>query len=133
MNYVCCFMKKQRAAILMGSIYILAGINHFIMPNFYLQIMPPYLPYHLALVYASGMAEIACGIFLIPVKTRRIGAWLTIVILLAVFPANIQMSIANYAEGEMAFYLSLLRLPLQFLLIFWAYQLTKKNKSQSTR
>jgi len=125
-------MNQQRAALIMGVIYILAGVNHFVMPHFYLQLMPPYLPYPLGLVYTSGVAEMVCGILLIPLKTRKIGAWFTIALLIAVFPANIQMSIDHYQEGGMFFYLSLLRLPFQFLLMYWAYALTRKNKSQST-
>ena len=87
--------------------------------------MPPYLPNHLALVYLSGFAEIVCGILLIPAKTRRIGAWLTIALLIAIFPANVQMSINSYANGGIMFYLSILRLPFQFLMIWWVYRFTK--------
>lgn len=119
-------MKKQYWAILMGSIYILAGVNHFVMPKFYLQIMPDYLPYHLALVYISGVAELIAGALLIPNKTRKIGAWGIIIILIAVFPANIQMSINQSQPLGFMFYLSLLRLPFQLLLIYWAYIFTKK-------
>ncbi len=124
-------MRKRRYSILMGIIYILAGINHFIVPKFYLQIMPPYLPYHLALVYISGAAELVCGMMLIPAKTRKIGAWCTIVLLIAIFPANIQMSIDNYASGGLMFYLSIIRLPFQLLFIYWAYQLTKTSEHKS--
>jgi uncharacterized membrane protein len=124
-------MKKKRVAILMGIIYILAGINHFLMPKFYLQIMPPYLPYPLALVYLSGVAEMVVGILLIPSRTRKVGAWCTVALLLAIFPANIQMSIDDYSNGGLMFYLSLIRLPFQFLLIYWAYKLTKDGSSKS--
>lgn len=118
-------MKKQHYAILMGIIYILAGINHFLNPNFYLKIMPSYLPYPLPLVYLSGLAEIISGILLIPVKTRKLGAWCVIALLVAVFPANVQMSISEYGKGGLMFYLSLIRLPFQFVLIYWAYLFTK--------
>ena len=118
-------MKKQHYPILMGGIYILAGINHFINPNFYMQIMPPYLPIPLTLVYLSGVAEIVSGVLLMPKTTRKIGAWCTIALLVAVFPANIQMSIDQFNQGGLLFYVSLIRLPLQFLLIYWAYLFTR--------
>lgn len=95
------------------------------MPDFYLQIIPPYLPFSEALVYLSGFAEIICGVLLIPQKTRNWGVWLTIALLIAVFPANLQMSFNEYENGGLLFYVSLIRLPLQFLLIYWVYSLRK--------
>jgi uncharacterized membrane protein len=118
-------MNKNFWAIFIGIIFILAGINHFVMPNFYLKIMPPYLPFPMALIYLSGLAEIICGGLFIPKQTRRIGAWLTIALLIAVFPANIQMSIDEFHKGGVIFYASILRLPLQFLFIWFIYKFTK--------
>lgn len=112
--------------MIMGIVYFLAGLNHFIMPDFYLKIMPPYLPFHLALVYLSGIAEMICGVLLTFVTTRRIGAWLTIALLIFVFPANIQMSLDLSHKGGLLFYASILRLPFQFLFIYWAYLFTKE-------
>ena len=68
----------------MALIYIIAGALHFIKPTFYLPIMPRYLPYHLELIYLSGVAEIICGLMLLFESTRRLGAWLTIALLIAV-------------------------------------------------
>lgn len=123
-------MNKNFWAIFIGIIFILAGINHFVMPNFYLQIMPPYLPFPMALIYLSGLAEIVCGALFIPKQTRSLGAWLTILLLIAVFPANIQMSIDEYQNGGLLFYGSVLRLPLQFLIIWWVYKFTKQDNKQ---
>jgi uncharacterized membrane protein len=117
--------NKNFGAIFIGVLFILAGINHFVMPDFYLQIMPPYLPFPMALIYLSGLAEIIGGALFIPKQTRKIGAWLTILLLIAVFPANIQMSIDEYQNGGLLFYGSVLRLPLQFLFIWWIYKFTK--------
>ena len=90
-----------------------------------MSIMPPYLPYHIELVYISGACEIIIGALLIPESTRRIAAWLLIALLIAVFPANIQMTI-NYAnEHNPQLWISILRLPIQFLLIWWAWKYTK--------
>jgi uncharacterized membrane protein len=118
-------LKNSKSAIITGIILILAGINHFIMPNFYLQIMPPYLPFPLALVYLSGFAEIICGTLLIPQKTRNWGVWLTIALLIAVFPANVQMSFNEYENDGLLFYASLIRLPVQLLFIYWVYRIRK--------
>ncbi|OAQ40728.1 DoxX family protein [Pedobacter psychrophilus] len=111
----------------MGIVYLIAGINHFVMPQFYMKIMPPYLPFPLTLIYLSGVLEIISGILLIINKTRKVGAWLIIGLLIAVFPANIQMSIDQYQFLRLMFYLSILRLPFQFLLIYWAYLFTKQT------
>ena len=111
--------------ILMAIIYILAGINHFISPQTYLSIMPAWLPYPKELIFLSGVCEILFGLLLLPVSTRRVGAWLIIALLIAVFPANIQMAINYYSEATQYFWLAILRLPIQAILIFWAYRLTK--------
>jgi len=124
-------MNKNFWAIFIGIIFILAGINHFVMPNFYLQIMPPYLPFSMALIYLSGLAEIICGALFIPKQTRRLGAWLTILLLIAVFPANVQMVFNEYEKGGILFYASILRLPIQFLIIFGVYKFTKQDKNSS--
>ena len=105
----------------MAAIYIAAGINHFLHKDMYVSIMPPWLPKHLLLVYISGVAEIILGLLLIPMLIRSIAAWGIIVLLIAVFPANIQMAINYYQDHRSYFWLTILRLPLQFLLIWWAY------------
>lgn len=112
----------------MVLLYIAAGINHFVHPAFYLQIMPPYTPWHQALVIISGICEISFALLLLPVPTRKWGAWCVILLLVAIFPANIQMTI-NYArEDNPGLWLSILRLPLQFLLIWWAYSFTGRKQ-----
>ncbi len=68
----------------MATFYIIAGVFHFINPKFYLAIMPRYLPYHLELVYLSGVCEIICGLLLFFKRTQSLGAWLTIALLIAV-------------------------------------------------
>ncbi|HLP10450.1 MAG TPA: hypothetical protein VK177_00865 [Flavobacteriales bacterium] len=110
-------------------LYIVAGINHFINPQFYLKIMPPYIPYHLAMVYVSGVCEIGFALLLIPPKTRRVGAWLIIFMLIAIFPANIQMAIDWYAQDHPQLWAAFVRLPLQLVLIWWAWLYAKKINS----
>ena len=69
---------------IMGLFYIVAGTLHFIIPQFYVSIMPRYLPYHLELVYISGICEIICGLMIFFKRTQVLGAWLTIALLIAV-------------------------------------------------
>ncbi len=115
----------------MISLYIMilfyagAGINHFINPSFYLKIMPAWLPMHKELVFISGVAEIVCALLLLLTKTRRLGAYCTIALLIAIFPANIQMLVDYYHNNNPMLWVAILRLPIQLLLIWWAYIFTK--------
>ena len=109
----------------MCTLYVAAGIYHFVNPRFYLKIMPPYIPFHLPVVYTSGVCEILFALLLIPEQTRPLGAWLIIVLLVAVFPANIQMAINFYQKQNPGLWIAIARLPLQLLLIYWAYIYTK--------
>jgi uncharacterized membrane protein len=72
---------------------VFAGTMHFVIPRAYQRIMPPYLPAHRALVYASGVAEIAGGVGLMSPSTRRPAGYWLIATLLAVFPANVHMAL----------------------------------------
>ena len=114
------------ALYLMAFLYVLAGINHFWHPRMYMAIMPPYLPWHSSLVIISGVCEIVFGLLLLPVSTRWLAAWLIIALLIAVFPANIQMAVDYYRRHSSSAWLAMLRLPIQFLLIAWAWQYTKR-------
>jgi len=108
--------------------YAIAGINHFVHPGLYMKIMPPWLPWHSELVWLSGVAEIVCALLLLIPATRRIGAYCTITLLIAIFPANIQMLIDYKRDGNPLLWIAVLRLPLQLLLIWWAYHFTKPMK-----
>ena len=110
--------------------YAGAGVNHFIRPAFYLQIMPPWLPLHKELVFLSGLAEVLCALLLLFTKTRRLGAWAVIALLIAVFPANIQMLIDYERDNNPMAWIAVLRLPIQLLLIWWAYSFTKPVASR---
>src|SRR6266571_1810570 len=75
----------------LSLLFIAAGILHFVRPAFYVQIVPPFLPWPLALVYISGACEILGGCALLAAQTRRLAGYGLIALLVAVFPANIQM------------------------------------------
>jgi uncharacterized membrane protein len=105
--------------------FVLAGLNHFISPAFYLKSMPPYLPWHLFLVYFSGFFQIALGVSLLVPALTRIAAWGLIALLIAVFPANIQMAINPQVYSDINPLVLWLRLPLQAVFIAWAYWYTR--------
>ncbi|MEC7754143.1 MAG: DoxX family protein [Bacteroidota bacterium] len=110
--------------ILMGVVYIMAGLMHFVKPKLYMKIMPPYLPLHRILVYLSGLFEALFGALLLIPSTQNIGAWGLIATLLAVFPANLYM-LTSYKGKKRWYKVALwLRLPLQFVLIYWAWLYT---------
>ncbi|TGK32713.1 DoxX-like family protein [Leptospira gomenensis] len=104
----------------MATLYVLAGILHFVLPKFYLRIIPPYIPYPKFVVYLSGLIEIILGAALLFPETRRLGAWGIILLLIAVFPANIY-HFQSRRKKDPPKWVLLLRLPLQFALIYWAY------------
>lgn len=118
-------MKKYLVYV-MGSLYVLAGINHFVSPAFYMKMLVGFLPYPLMLNYLSGAIEILLGVGVMVPQTRRISAWGIIALLVAVFPANINMALHAQQWGMSAAGLYL-RLPVQFLLIWWAYIYTRPS------
>jgi uncharacterized membrane protein len=109
---------------LLAFFMILAGLNHFINPDIYLQIMPSYLPWPLFLIYLSGVLETLFGILLCVPVLSKIAAWGLIVVLIGIFPANINMALHS-DNFDISSFLLWLRLPLQGLLIAWAYRYTK--------
>ena len=115
--------------ILLGLLFIAAGANHFFRPEFYESIMPPYLPWHLPLVYISGVAEIVLGALLLVPHWQRVAAWGLIALLVAIFPANIHMALHPelYSWSPALLWV---RLPLQVVLIAWAYLYTRAPNVQ---
>jgi uncharacterized membrane protein len=113
---------KKLSLILMSLLYISAGIYHFINPVFYLKIMPNYIPSHLLMIYLSGVIEIILGIALLITKTRKVAGWLIILMLLIFLPIHIKMIMDTWISLNIKFIIAILRLPLQFVLIYWAYR-----------
>jgi uncharacterized membrane protein len=111
----------------MVVLYVIAGINHFWHPRMYKSIMPSWLPWHLPLIYASGTCEIVFALLLIPQSTRLLAAWLIIALLIAVFPTNIQMTIDYCRRHNSYTWLTIIRLPIQLLLIAWAWSFTRRS------
>ncbi|MEO9869806.1 DoxX family protein [Ekhidna sp.] len=107
----------------MAILYIIAGVNHFVMPRFYKKIIPPFLPYPKLINWVSGIAEIVLGILLLIPSYTSLAAWGIILLLIVIYPANIYHFIKGWRKKKMIWVLAL-RLPLQFLLIWWAYTFT---------
>lgn len=106
--------------------YMLAGTLHFLRPDPYMKIMPPYIPAHLAMVYISGAAEIAGGLGLLIPQLRRLAAWGLVALLVAVFPANVYMATSLPSTAStLAAVLTWGRLPLQVVLIWWLLACTR--------
>jgi uncharacterized membrane protein len=122
------YLSPMRAFSLysMAVLYVAAGINHFWHPRVYSKIMPSYLPWHMPIVYISGVCEIVFALLLFPEQTRIVAAWLIIALLIAVFPANIQMAVDYSREHNPQTWVALLRLPVQILLVAWAWQYTRR-------
>ena len=111
---------------LMVLFYLFGGVMHFISPEFYLQLMPAWMPSHFALIYLSGVAEILLALGLIFNSTRKISAWLIIAMLIVFFIfIHVPQAIDFYQISHPYFWATLVRLPLQFLLIWWAWVYTK--------
>jgi uncharacterized membrane protein len=126
----------QRIALVLASIfYVGAGILHFTKTEFYLKIMPPYIPWHLLMVWVSGACEIAGGLALLIPPVRRAAAWGLVALLIAVFPANIYMATDPVAAGAGSLSPLFLwaRLPLQLVFIGWVLWATRAATTTERR
>jgi uncharacterized membrane protein len=113
-------------AYAMGGLYLAAGLNHFINPRFYLPIMPPWVPRPLLAQYVAGFFEMAFGAGVLFAATRSPAAWGLILLLVAIFPANVYM-LQQRRTGrfrKIPEWSLWLRLPLQAVLIAWAWLYT---------
>jgi uncharacterized membrane protein len=118
---------------LLAAGFIFAGFNHFYNPDFYLRIMPPYLPWPSALHLTAGFFEVVLGVMLLIQRFQRLAAWGLIALLLAVYPANIHMAVnwRLYPDVPMVFHW--IRLPLQFVLIALAWWFTKADEEKKVK
>ena len=121
--------NKQTLKGVFAVCIIVAGITHFIAPDTYVKIVPPQLPYPEAIVYISGFFEILGGIGLLVPFVSQAAAWGLILLLIAVYPANINMAVNNIhldnvPDGN---WFQAIRLPFQFVLIAWAYWYTRSD------
>lgn len=121
-------LPKRIGLILLAVFYIAAGVNHFANPDFYVRIMPPYFPAPRELVYVSGVFEILGGAGVLLSRTRRLAGYGIVAMLIAFLPVHIYMAMYPERFGHMASASALYaRLPLQAVLIVWAYWATRED------
>ncbi len=121
---------KKIALLGLGAFFVAAGANHFVDPDFYVAMMPPYLPAHLALVYLSGLFEILGGGLVLVPRVRALAGWGLVVLLMAIFPANIHMALSPELFPEMSVVALYARLPFQALFLGWAYWATRPEAGE---
>ena len=129
-------MLRQVLLVVMAAFYVFAGVMHFVNPEFYLQMMPPYLPWHLGLIWVSGVAEILLGVLVLIPATRTLAAWGIVALLVAVFPANLHLALHGIVLQGLPAWMpeptttaNWVRLPLQALLIWWAWLYTRPERA----
>jgi len=113
----------------LGIFYAIVGVKHFTDMEFFLVIVPPYIPFPEFMVYVSGVFEILFGFLLMLKKTRRYGAIGIFILLIAVFPANIYLFNSEIAQNtyNITRQDALIRLPFQIPLILISYWHSKKK------
>src|SRR4051794_7022520 len=112
---------KDVSLYIMVVAYIIAGCFHFIQPKFYRRMMPKWIPWHMPVIYISGVCEIVLAVLLLHHTTRNVAARSLIVMLILIFPANVQMMLNFQRKKSPYLWITILRLPLQPVLIWWAW------------
>lgn len=105
----------------MAFMYIVAGLFHFIKPKLYMRIMPNYLPYHRTLVYWSGLAEIVLGMGLCFTQTMDYAVYGIMAMLFVFLLVHFYMLTGEKASAGIPKWILILRIPLQFFLMYWAF------------
>ena len=114
-------LVKGISVYVMGIFYIIVGIKHFQDPSWFVQIVPPILPYKYELVYISGFFEVLLGILLMIPKFQSIAAKGLMALLICVYPANIYLAQTNGVAMGISPLIAWGRLPFQFVFIGLAY------------
>ena len=130
MNITSTPKKFDLLAFVIGMFLLIAGVTHFANPDFFNDIVPPWLPPSEAFwTYVSGVAEIIVGAMLLRPATRRRGAYAAAVLFIAVYPANIYMVWDWRDHSASDQFISYARLPFQFLFIWLALRIAQRKDS----
>ena len=111
--------------IALSLLFINIGIDHFVNPDFYRNIMPAYLPMHTEAIYISGFFEILGGVAILFPKLRSMAGWGVVLLLIVVFPVNIHMAVNPNLFPDIPLSFLYIRLLLQFIIIYWTYFATQ--------
>lgn len=114
-------LLRNASIALLNVLFVAAGINHFVSPGIYLRITPDYLPWPLALVYVSGFFEVLGGVAVAIPCLRRAAGYGLIALLVALFPANVDMVLNADDFPSIPYWVLVARLPLQGILIAWVW------------
>lgn len=125
-------LRRPWLSYLLAALFVGAGLLHFLKPEAYLRVMPPYLPAPGLLVALSGAAEVAGGLGLLWPATRRAAGWGLLALLLAVFPANVYM-LQIHEQLHLPAWALWVRLPLQPLLMWGVWRAARLGNVQSVR
>jgi uncharacterized membrane protein len=116
---------RRLALVGIAAVFVAAGANHFLNADVYRPMMPSYLPAHDLLIALSGALEIVGGLAVLLPRWRIAAGWFLITLLVAVFPANLHMALHPEAWPDLPQLGLYARLPLQGVLIFWAWWATR--------
>jgi len=114
-------MNEPMGLYIMAGMYILAGLMHFVKPKMYMRIMPQYLSNHKALVYLSGITEVLLGIGLCLPGLKDISIYGIIAMLMVFLLVHFYMLSSKKASAGIPQWLLVLRIPFQFVLMYWAF------------
>jgi uncharacterized membrane protein len=124
---------KRVALVLLSAFFVFAGVTHFTRPEFFVAIVPAWLPDPPMVVAVSGVFEILGGLGVLLPQTRRLAGWGLIALLVAVYPANVEMALRPEKWLAQGMTMAQLwgRLPFQFLFIAWAWWATKPGAPEA--
>jgi len=117
--------------VLLSLFFTYAGIDHLISPDFYVSIMPPWIPWHLELVYISGVFEVMGGVGVLIPRFRALAGAGLVALLIAVYPANLHMAFNPQLFPDIPLAALYVRLVLQFLAFYWAWTVTRPDRFQT--
>lgn len=112
---------RKRARYFLAVFFFIAGLNHFLNPQPYLAMMPKALPAHEAMNIISGLAEMAGAIGVLIPRLQRLSGWCLLALLVAIYPANINVALNGWPGVSIPTWALWARLPLQFALAYWVY------------
>lgn len=116
-------MSTPKDVAALAAVFATSGTIHLARPQVYEPIMPGFVPRHREVIYASGVAELACAAGLLSARTRSAAGWASVVLLLAVYPANLKMAVDSTRTRSTRFKaIAFGRLPLQLPMIRSAYR-----------